>query len=168
MQLPSDKASWLVCSWVEGVLDPLHALSEVLKVASCGALSLDILDNGSDAFKDEFSGECEDCGLPKKGTPVEVTTTPLKRSIFSSVSATLFDKGVGINIGIFCSEETATQVGEDNFDVKFDVWFVTDVADPENSIFVFAALVFGTAAEKLLDIVSEVLFDKSGLLAAAV
>lgn len=29
VQLPSDKATWLVCSWVEGVLDPLHALSEV-------------------------------------------------------------------------------------------------------------------------------------------
>lgn len=138
-------------------------------MASCGALSLDILDNGSDAFKDEFSGECEDCGLPNiKGTPVEVTTASLKRSIFSSESATLFDKGVGINIVIFCSEETATQVGEDNSDVKFDVWFVTDVANPESSIFVFAALVFGAAAEKLLDIVSEVLFDKSGLLEAAV
>lgn len=135
-------------------------------MASCGALSLDILDNRADAFKEEFSGECEDCGLPKiKGTPDEVTTASLKGSIFSSVGATLFDKGVGINIGIFCSEETATQVGEDNFDV---VWFVTDVADPKSSIFVFAALVFGTAAEKLLDTVSEVLLDKSGLLAAAV
>jgi len=139
-------------------------------VASCGALSLDILDNGSDAFKDEFSGECEDCGLPKiKGTPEEVTTASLKGYIFSSVGATLFDKGVDINIGIFCSEETSTQVGEDNFDVKFDVvWFVTDVADPKRSIFEFAALVFGTAAEKLLDIVSEVLLDKSELLAPAV
>jgi len=29
VQLPSDKAPWLVCSWVEGVLDPLHAPSEV-------------------------------------------------------------------------------------------------------------------------------------------
>lgn len=139
-------------------------------MASCGVLSLDILDNGSDAFKDEFGGECEDCGLPKiKGTPEEVTTTPLKGSIFSSMGATLLDKGVDINIGIFCSEETSAQVGEDNFDVKFDVvWFVTDVADPESSIFEFAALVFGTAAEKLLDIVSEVLLDKSELLAAAV
>lgn len=139
-------------------------------MASCGALSLDILDNGSDAFKDEFSGECEDCGLPKiKGTPEEVTTASLKGYIFSSVGATLFDKGVDINIGIFCSEETSTQVGEDNFDVKFDVvWFVTDVADPKRSIFEFAALVFGTAAEKLLDIVSEVLLDKSELLAPAV
>ena len=139
-------------------------------MTSCGALSLDILDNGSDAFKDEFSGECEDCGLPKiKGTPEELTTATLKGSVFSSVGATLFDKGVDINIGIFCSEETSTQVGEDNFDVKFDVvWFVTDVAEPESSIFEFAALVFGTAAEKLLDIVSEVLLDKSELLAAAV
>lgn len=139
-------------------------------MASCGALSLDILDNGSDAFKDEFNGECEDCGLPKiKGTPEEVTTASLKGSIFSSVGATLFDKGADINIGIFCSEETSTQVGEDNFDVKFDVvWFVTDVTDPESSIFEFAALVFGNVAEKLLDTVSEVLLDKSELLAAAV
>lgn len=133
-------------------------------------MSLDILDNGSDAFKDEFGGGREGCGLPKiKETPAEVTTASLKGSIFSSVGATLFDKGVDINIGIFCSEETSIQVGEDNFDVKFDVvWFVTDVADPEISIFEFAALVFGTAAEKLLDIVSEVLLDKSELLAAVV
>lgn len=138
-------------------------------MASCGALSFDILD-GPDAFKDEFSGEYEDCGLPKtKGTPEEVTTASLKGSIFSSVGTTLFDKGADTNIGIFCSEETTTQVGEDNFDVKFDVvWFVTDVADPESSIFEFVALVFGTAAEKLLDIVSEMLLDKSELLAAAV
>lgn len=27
--LPSDKAPWLVCSWVERVLDPLYAPSEV-------------------------------------------------------------------------------------------------------------------------------------------
>lgn len=139
-------------------------------MASCGALSLDILDNGSNAFKDEFSGECEYCGLPKiKGTPEKVTTASLKGSIFSSVGATLFDKGVDINIGIFCSEETSTEVGDDNFDVKFEVvWFVTDVADPESSIFEFAVLVFGTSAEKLLDNVSEVLLDKSELLAAAV
>lgn len=167
VQLPSAKAPWLVCSLVEeGVLDPPHALSEVQEVASCGALSLDILDNGSDAFKDEFSGECEDCGLPKiQGTAEEVTTASLMGSIFSSVGATLFDKEVGINNGTFCSEETTTQVGEDNFDV---VWFVTDVADPKSSKFVFAALVFGTTAEKLLDIVSEVLLDNSELLAAAV
>ena len=139
-------------------------------MASCGALSLDILDNGSDAFKDEFSGECENCGLPKiKGTAEEVTTVSLKGSIFSAVGATLFDKVVDINIGIFCSEDTSTQVGEDNFDVKFDVvWFVTDVADPESSIFEFAELVFGIAAEKLLDIVSEVLLAKSELSAAPV
>ena len=29
VQLPSDKAPWLVCSWVEGVLDPVPATSEV-------------------------------------------------------------------------------------------------------------------------------------------
>jgi hypothetical protein len=171
VQLPSVTAPWLVCSLVEeGVLDPLHALSEVQEVASCGALSLDILDNGSDAFKDEFSAECEDCGLPKiQGTAEEVTTASLMGSIFSCVGATLFDKGLGINNGTSCSEETATQVGEDNFEVKLDVvWFVTDVADPESSKFVFAALVFGTAAEKLLDTVSEVLLDNSELLAAAV
>jgi hypothetical protein len=90
VQLPSDKAPWLVCSLVEGgALDALHTLSGVQEVASCGALSPDILDNESDAFKDEFSGECEDCGLPNiKGTPEEVTTAFLKGSIFSSVGAT--------------------------------------------------------------------------------
>jgi hypothetical protein len=127
------------------------------------------LDTESDALKDEFNGECEDCGLPTiKGTPEEVTTAFLKGSIFCSVGATLFD-GAVINIGIFSSEETAALVGEDNFDVTFDVvWFITDVADPKSPKFVFAALVLGTAAEKLLDIISEVLLDKSELLSAAV
>jgi hypothetical protein len=120
LELLSDKGPWIVCSLVEaGVLDPLP---KVLKVASCGAMSHDILDTESDAFKDEFSEAVEDCGLPKiKGTPDEVTTVLLMGSTFSSVGATLLDDGAGINTGTFCSAETAELVGDDNFNVKLDV-----------------------------------------------